>query len=88
MALKVPLVLNNGEEQQLQSTDAIQVFEIATPSTPASGQVAIYAKSDHNIYKKDSTGTETQVGGGSSSPTATTVTIGKLIAQERGFFCQ
>src|SRR5678809_1370488 len=46
-------------------TGAIEYLtETSTPSTPDPGQLALYAKSDHLLYIKDSTGTETQVGSG------------------------
>jgi len=51
---------------------AITVPEIAAPSTPISGKVAVYAKSDHKVYRKDSTGTETELGGGGSVTLNTT----------------
>jgi len=44
-----------------------QFAEIAAPSTPSAGYVELYAKSDHKLYIKDSTGTETDLtaaGGG------------------------
>ena len=41
--------------------------EVSAPSTPASGKVAIYAKSDKKIYKKDSNGTESELGAGGTS---------------------
>jgi hypothetical protein len=37
------------------------------PSTPNSGQVALYTKSDHNLYIKDSTGTITNISAGGSA---------------------
>ncbi len=40
----------------------LRLKEIATPATPASGYVCIYVKSDHKLYRKDSTGTETLIG--------------------------
>ena len=40
--------------------------EAAAPATPASGKVAVYAKSDSKIYKKDSTGAESEIGAGGS----------------------
>jgi hypothetical protein len=40
------------------------ISEGAAPSTPASGNVAVYAKTDKKLYTKDSSGTETQVGAG------------------------
>jgi hypothetical protein len=39
------------------------ISEGAAPSTPASGKVAIYAKTDGGVYSKDDTGTETNVTG-------------------------
>jgi len=36
--------------------------EISTPSTPASGHVAIYPKSDGNMYQLDDTGAESLIG--------------------------
>lgn len=50
---------------------AITVPEISAPSTPASGTVHIYAKSDGHLYIKDDAGTETDLttgGGGSIAP--------------------
>lgn len=43
---------------------AITVPEIAAPSTPASGKVVVYAKSDGLLYSKDDAGTETGLSGG------------------------
>lgn len=40
--------------------------EMAAPSTPASGRVALYAKSDGLLYSKDDAGVETLVSGGSA----------------------
>lgn len=36
---------------------------IASPSTPAVGQLTLYAKADKNLYTKDSDGVETVIGG-------------------------
>lgn len=49
---------------------AVTVPEIAAPSTPASGKVTVYAKSDGKLYIKDDAGTETDLtsGGGGGSP--------------------
>lgn len=50
---------------------AITVPEMAAPSTPAAGKVALYAKSDGLLYSKDDAGTETVVtggGGGGGTP--------------------
>lgn len=44
------------------------LFEEGTsPSTPASGQVRLYAKSDGKLYAKDDAGAETELGGGGGS---------------------
>ena len=40
----------------------ILLTEGDAPGTPASGQSAIYAKTDHKFYRKDSTGTELELG--------------------------
>ena len=34
------------------------------PASPAAGSLALYSKVDNKLYKKDSTGTEEEVGGG------------------------
>lgn len=44
--------------------ESLQVDEIATPSSPASGSMKIYAKSDKKIYSLDSTGAEKAIGSG------------------------
>lgn len=54
--------------------DAMLLNHESSVSTPASGKVAVYAKSDNKIYKKDSSGTETAVGG--TKATASEVAIG------------
>lgn len=51
----------------LDDAGAITVPEIAAPSTPASGNVAVYAKSDGKLYIKDDAGTETDLAGGGGS---------------------
>jgi len=38
-----------------------QLAEIATPVTPNTGQVRLYAKADHKVYIRDTTGTETDL---------------------------
>lgn len=48
-------------------TDYALFTEASAPSTPAAGKVAIYAKSDKKIYKKDSNGTESELGAGGTS---------------------
>lgn len=37
------------------------------PATPSAGTLDFYAKTDHKMYTKDSTGTVTAVGSGSGS---------------------
>lgn len=44
--------------------DYVDVNEEASPATPASGKVRVYAKTDKKLYKKDSNGTETEIGAG------------------------
>jgi hypothetical protein len=48
--------------QTINILGAAILTEITTPSTPSSGTDKLYFKSDHKLYKKDSTGTETEVG--------------------------
>lgn len=45
-------------------TGALTMTQIATPSAPASGKTAIYAKSDGKIYKYANGGAETEIGSG------------------------
>lgn len=74
MAIKKPLVDNSGIPGELVSGDDLQaqntiiVPEIASPSTPASGTVKVYAKSDGKVYRMDDAGTEAELGGSGSSP--------------------
>lgn len=42
-------------------------LEQPSPTTPASGTVLVYAKSDHKLYIKDSTGLETSLTGSTST---------------------
>ena len=44
----------------------LEFAEAAAPSTPASGIVRIYAKTDGSLYQRDDAGTETGLAGGSS----------------------
>jgi hypothetical protein len=39
----------------------IRLAEVAAPSTPASGKVVIYAKTDGRVYSKDDAGTESGI---------------------------
>lgn len=52
-------VLTNDEHDGFS-----EYAEIASPSTPASGKVRLYPKSDGLLYSKDDAGTETLVSGG------------------------
>jgi hypothetical protein len=66
--------LDNSDN--MAGVNSINVTEIAAPSTPASGTVIIYAKTDGKLYIKDDTGTETDLtsgggGGGNVSNTGT-----------------
>jgi hypothetical protein len=45
----------------LDDTGALTVPEMAAPSTPASGKVAVYAKADGKLYIKDDAGAETDL---------------------------
>lgn len=47
--------------------------EESAPSTPSAGVVRLYAKTDKKIYKKDSDGTESEVGSGSGGSGEITV---------------
>lgn len=49
------------------ATSYINLSEASAPSTPASGVISAYAKTDKNLYYKDSTGAERQLATGSSS---------------------
>lgn len=51
--------------QQQETYDVYK--EVSTPATPATGYVAVYAKSDGKMYRKDDTGTEAELGGSSVS---------------------
>lgn len=74
MTTRRPLVLAGGIAAQMPSGDvlpddtfpAIRAFteQGSDPATPASGTLDVYAKTDHKLYTKDSTGAVTQVGAG------------------------
>ena len=66
---------------KISTSDHLEVTEIAAPSTPATGKVAVYAKTDGKLYIKDDTGTETDLtSGGSSLPVddATSIAQGSV----------
>lgn len=55
---------------------ALTLPEIAAPSTPAAGKVAVYAKSDNKVYRKGEDGVEAELGGGAGTtinPTDNTI---------------
>lgn len=65
--------------------DAPEVYsfpEIAAPTTPPANKVYFYFKSDGKAYRKDDTGTETEVGGGNAgefgTPTELTISSGAI----------
>lgn len=47
--------------------NGLTMLHETTPSTPSSGRVRVYPKSDNSLYVLDSSGVETQVGSGGSS---------------------
>jgi hypothetical protein len=47
--------------------DLLEMVQQTTPANPAAGRFKLYFKSDGNLYKLDSAGTEAQVGGGGGS---------------------
>lgn len=59
----------------------IRLSEAAAPSTPASGKVIIYAKTDGLVYGKDDAGTETQMSNGS-----TIITLKASVATTSGTY--
>lgn len=54
---------------------AIKLAESAAPSTPASGYVSIYPKTDGKLYLKDDAGTETDLTAGSTLDSLSDVVI-------------
>jgi microcystin-dependent protein len=60
------------ERARVTSEGAFVVAEVSAPSTPASGKVALYAKSDGLLYSKDDAGAESPVSGGVTSVAAGT----------------
>jgi hypothetical protein len=69
----------------ISDAGAMTVPEISAPSTPASGTVHIYAKSDKHLYIKDSTGTETDLSsGGSGSIAPLVIEDANTVAQRNG----
>lgn len=68
-------VLTNKTLQQDLIDDYIDVNEESAPATPASGKVRMYAKADGLLYSKDDAGVETQLGGTSSSSSASNMLL-------------
>jgi hypothetical protein len=63
---------------------AVMVPEIAAPSTPASGKVVFYAKSDGLLYSKDDAGTETVVTGAGTTTEEVQDIVGALVIAGTG----
>lgn len=56
--------------------DVFSFAEVSAPSTPPTGRVYVYAKSDGKMYRKDDTGTEAELGGsGGGAPTDATYIV-------------
>lgn len=51
----------------IDDNGGVTVPEIAAPSTPATGKVVLYAKTDGLLYSKDDAGVESSVSGGSGT---------------------
>lgn len=61
----------------------LELAEVSAPSTPSSGFVRLYAKSDNKLYQKDDSGTETdlsQAGGGSSAAAIIPQNVGLAVS--------
>lgn len=54
-----------------QAYPSTRYTEVAAPSTPAAGEVIVYAKSDGLVYAKDDAGTETALSNAASGSVAT-----------------
>lgn len=54
--------LGNTSVEGIGHSGYAEMTEIAKPATPASGFNRLYFKSDHKLYRLDSTGTETLIG--------------------------
>ncbi len=63
------------EQLRVTSQGAVVVAEVSAPSTPASGKVALYAKTDGLLYAKDDAGTETSLTGVTSVVAGTGIQV-------------
>jgi len=59
--LSLSSLCSNANQFQVAAGGAITMIEQAAPSTPASGYVAVYSKTDGLWYGKDDAGTETKL---------------------------
>jgi hypothetical protein len=59
----------------LVGTGGITLTEASAPATPASGLVAVYAKTDGKVYRKDDAGTEAELAGSTSASDLTSGTL-------------
>lgn len=64
---KMDNMVANDQAYDAHASQGVELDEMSAPSTPASGKVRLYAKSDGNLYQKDDAGTETVLAGGGSS---------------------
>lgn len=62
--------INHQTNELVIQTDGRLLFDehVTSPATPSTGNVVVYAKQDGFMYSKDDLGTETQLGGGGSTP--------------------
>lgn len=69
---------------KISTDDHLELTEIAAPSTPATGKLAVYTKTDGKLYIKDNAGTETDCTGGGGAGSDTTAihddTAGEITA--------
>jgi len=69
-------ITSSVSDAKVQVNGSVSVAEVTAPSTPSTGNVIIYAKSDGKLYSKDDAGTEYDLTtGGSSGITVGTTTI-------------
>jgi hypothetical protein len=59
----------------LKINSYVDYKEVSAPAAPASGFVRNYAKSDHKIYRKQSDGTEVELGGGGGTSSTNVVYV-------------